>query len=1093
MSDDVRRWLEELGLGRYAEAFASNDLELDLLPDIDDGDLRDLGVVSMGHRKTLLRAIAALVGPPVPAEAPVATEVATEVAAGAERRQITVLFSDLVGSTALSARLDPEDLREVIRRYQDAVGGAITRWDGHIAKFLGDGVLAYFGWPRANEDQAEQAVRAGLEAATLVARLDGGGGALAARVGIATGLVVIGDLSGERDAIVGETPNLAARLQELASPGGTVISSTTRRMLGTAFELESLGERPLKGFAMPLEAWRVRGEGGVQSRFDAARGARLARFVGRTQERGLLVDRWRRARDGEGQVAILSGEAGMGKSRLVAALEAEIAGDAPLTIRLQASPFHANSAFYPIARQLESAAGFAPGDDEARKLERLEILLAGDESDLAAVAGMLALPLGPRLEAHATTPQQLKERAIQALLRHLAQLATVRPVLLVVEDLHWIDPSTQELLERAVTALAPAAVLMLLTHRPEYTVPFAGAGNVTQLTLAALGRAEVAELVRAVAAIEVDAALVARIVERTDGIPLFVEELTKTLTEGDGDMASEVPETLQASLLARLDRLGEAKEVAQVGAVIGRGFTLGLLARVMEGAVESLAERVARLAAAQLVHPLGASEDGRYVFKHALVQDTAYDSLLRGRREQLHARIAMVLEAEFPETVEAEPELLAHHYENAGNAEAALRHLRRAGERAAGTSSGAEALAHFERGLVLLAHLPTGEARNRIELALQLGKAWALQLTTGPAAVDVGPAYSRALSLAKDFKLDAEQFAANFGLWRHNWWRHGVEHGAPFAQEVWRLAKLSERRPDEIVAAYVRATDHWASGAHGAAQQEGARTWTLFQEGAEGTLAYRLGHNQGVSTLAVRVFGLVGIGEFDDAEALVDQTLAELADADPLTRTVISLMLANSLERLEAPRPTLVVEAGDLCRRYGFDYWAPLAWTHEGWLRHRDGDGPGGLARLRQGVDSWLAAGYRGYVSNRLAALIGVALDMGIFDVAQDYLAILDDIRRTSGERMILAEGDRLRGELIRRTGGPAEVAAGHFQAALDDALARDALGHALPAAMSLADLHRTGGRIADARAVLTPVVEALRCESACKTDPLWWVMSGKN
>ena len=589
-------------------------------------------------------------------------------------------FCDLVGSTELSHRLDPEDMRDLMRRYQNAVSGAVNTYEGHVAKFLGDGVLAYFGWPQAHEDQAERAVHAGLDAIARTAGLSAEGAALAARVGIASGLVVVGDLSGESDAITGETPNLAARLQAIAAPGQAVIGPVTERLVSGAFMLQDLGSHRLKGFAEPVQAWSVAAARSRASRFESSHESRLTPLVGRAQELALMCERWKRTCDGEGQVVLLSGDAGIGKSRLLAALWEAVQEEPHIRIRFQCSPYHSDSAFYPIARQLERAAGFSVGDGPSAKLDRLSSLLGGDDMDCAAVATLMALPTEERFGPLDLTPQQLKLRAIDVLLRHLREVAASKPVLLTFEDLHWIDPSSQDLLTHIATQLTHSRLLAVMTHRPEYQAPFRALGTVTALTLTYLSRTEIEHMVRSVAGGQLDATLLEQIVDRTDGIPLFIEEMTKSVTEAEVGRG-EVPETLQASLLSRLDRLGKAKEVAQIGAVIGRDFDYGLLERVAERRPDDLLAAIDHLVEARLVFQSGMPPDARYTFKHALVQDAAYDSLLKSRREVLHGRIATAMERDFPSIGDNEPEILARHHSAAGNTEPAIEYWRRAGER----------------------------------------------------------------------------------------------------------------------------------------------------------------------------------------------------------------------------------------------------------------------------------------------------------------------------------------------------------------------------------------------------------------------------
>jgi class 3 adenylate cyclase len=631
---DIASWLGRLGLERYEEAFRDNAIDAEVLPELTDADLEKLGVV-LGHRKRLLRAIAALrAGATAPASlpgAPVEAAPRARRAAEAERRQLTVLFCDLVGSTELSARLDPEAMREVLRTYQNAVAAEATRFEGHIAKYMGDGVLAYFGYPVAHEDDAERAVRAGLAITGTVGDLSADGRKLSTRIGIATGRVVVGDLIGEgaaqEEAVVGETPNLAARLQALAAPGHVVISQATRRLVGALFELSDLGPQRLKGFAEPLAAFRVEGEGRAEGRFEALRGQRLTPLVGREQELAILLERWTWAKDGDGQVVLLAGEPGIGKSRLLRALRQELSDQPHLALSHFCSPYGINSALHPIIAQLERAAGFAAGDEPEDKLAKLEVLLGqgSDQRDeaLPLIGQLLGLPTRERYSPLNLSPQRQKQRTLEILLEQLSGLARARPVLELYEDLHWVDPSTLELLDLLVERVRSLPVLAVLTYRPEFSPPWSGHAHVTSLALNRLGRRQGAAMVERVAGGKaLPAEVLEQIVARTDGVPLFVEELTKTVLEsglltdaGDHyELAGPlpplaIPATLHDSLLARLDRLAPVKEVAQIDAVIGREFAYALLAAVADRPEAELQAALDQLVSSDLVFRRGSPPD----------------------------------------------------------------------------------------------------------------------------------------------------------------------------------------------------------------------------------------------------------------------------------------------------------------------------------------------------------------------------------------------------------------------------------------------------------------------------------------------------
>ena len=739
----IEDWLGQLGLGKYIEAFVQNDVDLRALPHITEADLQALGV-SLGHRKIILAAINGFAQPNLD-RFPLAslsveesehqiTEVSQEPTA--DRRLLSVLFCDLVGSTALSAQLDPEDMHDLTRRYQDSVAGAITRFGGYVAKYLGDGVLAYFGWPMAYEDHAERSIRAGLQALAAVEAFQSPDGQqLKARIGIASGHVVVGDIAGssanERASIAGDTPNLAARLQGAAAPGQIVVADSTRRLAGQSFEIESLGSQELKGFKSRIALFAVRGEREVESRFDAAHSSVLSKFVGRTSEIGMLLERWELVKGGQGQAVFVSGEAGIGKSRLVDALEERLHEDQHELIRLQCSPYHATSAFYPIIQRLSRFAGFSAADDQTIRAEKFSSILeryGENPSDVGSIyAELLSLDVGDEYKPLDLSAQQRKELIVRTLANRLLLAAKVAPVLFVVEDAHWIDPSTSEVLKEVVSRMHGAAVLVVVTHRPEWTADWAiGLAQVTTLAIGRLTRQQIRELIESMVD-NVPVQLADRIAERTDGVPLFVEELTRSILES-GKAASlnvEIPDSLQGSLMARLDRLtAAAKEVAQVASVIGREFDRGLLSKVAGLDDRALDGALHQLMSTQLVVVGGVVRDA-LIFRHALIQDTAYQSLLSRRRRYYHEAIAKALLDAYPDLVVTQPELIAQHYVKAQKIELAFPYWMKAGERALGRSANYEAVDHFQNALAIVEHLPEGAARQKevLEVTLKLGEA----------------------------------------------------------------------------------------------------------------------------------------------------------------------------------------------------------------------------------------------------------------------------------------------------------------------------------------------------------------------------------
>jgi class 3 adenylate cyclase/tetratricopeptide (TPR) repeat protein len=746
----VNEWLEEIGLGRYAELFAENHIDFDVLSDLTESDLAQLGV-TLGDRKRLARAIAKLTGGSVE---PAAAEASAQPAAGsfasagreAERRQLTVMFCDMVGSTALSARMDPEDLHEVIRRFQGACAEVIGRFDGYVGHYVGDGILVYFGFPHAHEDDPRRAVQAGLEIVEAVQALNAEvaqpGVEIAVRIGINTGLVVAGDIgTGEfRDemAVVGETPNVAARLQEMAEPGTVVVGESTRRLVEGLFVFDELGPRTIKGIDKPIAVFCAR-EASARSRFEATAIRGLTPLVGRDEELNLLLSRWADAKEGEGQVVLLTGEPGIGKSRMILAFRELLRADEVTVLRYFCSPFYVHSALHPILDQLERAAQLKKSDPPEVKLDKLEALLSQGTSRVARAAALLApllsIPTGERYPQLDIAPERKKTLALEALLEQLAGLAA-RPVLIILEDAHWIDPTSAELFQVMIDRIQRMPVLVLIAYRPGFNPPWTGFSHVTSLSLGHLSHRQSAALVEKMTrGRKLPPDVLEHIVTRTDGVPLYAEELTKTLLDSGalelvGDTfrltrplpSLSIPESLHDSLMARLDRLSDVKDVAHLASTLGRVFHHDLLAAVSTLEEPTLEHALEQLVDAELIYRRGSPPDVIYEFKHALVQDAAYNSLLRSKRLQFHKRIGETLEARFAETVATKPELLAHHFREAGLPAKAFPYAMRAGEAAAGRYAPTEARARFQEALDLAHSLPPSEnvSRAQIEASLKL-------------------------------------------------------------------------------------------------------------------------------------------------------------------------------------------------------------------------------------------------------------------------------------------------------------------------------------------------------------------------------------
>ena len=740
----IRQWLQLHGLGECADLFERERIDLQALRHLSEAEIKELGL-PLGLRVRLNSAVQNLrAGSPLAEVAPhnggpEASDLLGH-AARVERRQLTVMFCDLVGSTSLAEQIDPEELRDLMRAYQGACTGAVTRYEGHVAQYLGDGLMVYFGWPRAHEDDAERAVRAALEIVKAVKAVPAPA-PLCVRIGIATGSVVVGETGGGDASVpklaVGETPNLASRVQSLAKSDEIVIAATTQRLVGDAFVLRDMGEHALRGIIAPVRTFQVAGASEVDDRFEASHGRSSVPVVGRESELALMQDRWRQVVEGEGQVLAFSGEAGVGKSRIARTLRAQTDGLAHQFLRYQCSPYFANTAFYPIIENLKRAAGIAEEDASELKLGKLEALLArsGTAADDAAplLAALLSLPGGARYPALDLSAPQQKERTIEVVIGHIRYMATTAPVVVLFEDVHWIDPSTRELLDYLVARIGDARVMLLVTHRPEFSPSWGAHAHVTQHSLNRLSRRQCALLVESISPMPLPEAVIAQIVEKTDGVPLFVEEFTKAVLESKLLVAREgryvlegtleglrVPATLHDSLMARLDRFLSVKEIAQIGAAIGREFNYELLAAVAPLQEPALGKALDGLVRSELIYQRGSPPKATYTFKHALVQDVAYDSLLRSRRTGLHRHIAQVLETRIAESVDVKPEIVAHHYSAAGLAEQAIPYWLAAGHNATARAAYRESAAHLARGRELLRALVPGQERDKRELDLML-------------------------------------------------------------------------------------------------------------------------------------------------------------------------------------------------------------------------------------------------------------------------------------------------------------------------------------------------------------------------------------
>jgi len=881
---DLDAWLESIGCARHAQAFHDNAITPDLIDELTEGDLRELGL-NMGDRKRVLRAIAALAeasatDTAAPAADPPDRPEPTMHAAHAERRRLTVMFVDLVGSTDFSSRLDPEEWSEVLRDYQDAVAGVITRFEGHIAQYLGDGVLCFFGWPRAMEDAAGRGVEAALEILAKIGRISAGGEAIRARIGIATGLVVVGDLIGRGEThdatAIGETPNFAARLQSFAEPGRIVISESTRQLLGDAFVIEPLGRHGFKGLADEQPVFAVLRSNPAHERFAARERQTISAIVGRDNELALLLDRWAMAKESEGQVVTLVGEAGIGKSRICRALADALAAEEYTRISFQCSPYLRDTALWPVASHLTTASGIRAEDDDETRLDKLEALLRGTAESsprqIAVAAALLDLPGEARFGALSASPSARRAETFGAILDYLVGLSRRRPLLLRIEDVHWIDPTTLELAEKIIDGIERERIMLLITSRPENQPHLPGHAFATAITLNRLGRRGVEEIVARLGGSALPAATIEEIIERTDGVPLFVEELTKAMIDSG---QTSVPASLHDTLMARLDRLPEVKEIAQIASVFGREFEAGPLARVAAASETRVTDALDSLRRVELVYPRR-SAAARFSFKHALVRDAAYESLLNRRRQEIHARIFAVLS----ESGQTTPAVLAQHAAEAGMRAEAVEHGRRAAEEALRRPAYAEAISHLETALGALGSCEddAGLLAERKRLLLLSGQARIAHF--GYADAQTVRTYAEIERIAHEIGDDALLIEGLYGRWAG----HYVPGDNPAALEVAeRICAVSETVNDRLSRALgqrLRGTVLTMMGRVGEAEAALDDVAQHYDRALHGPQAARFGQDVAIARDCYRIGTLTLQGRFDSAADLAAQVRRDLAVLD---------------------------------------------------------------------------------------------------------------------------------------------------------------------------------------------------------------------
>jgi class 3 adenylate cyclase/predicted ATPase len=1107
--ENLKNWLESIGLAQYLSLFIQHRIGLDVVPDLTDADLAELGL-PLGDRRRLQRAMMALINVDSGNVSVVGTRSAT---AGAERRQLTVMFCDLVGSTSLSEQFDPEDVRDIIAAYRETCVAVLARYDGFPARYVGDGILVYFGYPNAHEDDAERAVRAGLDIADAISTQSGEPdrvftGALAVRIGIATGAVVVGDLIGkgtaERDSVVGETPNLAARLQGLAPSNGVIVASSTRSLVDAKFHYEDLGIHLLKGMSERIQAWKVVGPSRVESRFAAAAGAKLTPLVNRDEEMALLLTRWQEAKERYGQVVILSGEAGIGKSRIVQELRERIGHEAHEQISFQCSPYYTSTALYPFAEQLKLAIGFDREESSGNSLAKLETAVAASGAEVERVTPLLAALVSihthdryPPLEL---SPRQQKDATVGALAGHFVALAHDKPVLIVFEDAHWIDPTSQELLDLLVDRVRNRSILVVITCRSEFQPGWYALSHNTTLTLNRLSLQLRTLLVERVAgAKKLPKELIDEITVKTDGVPLFVEELTKAVLESslvsehDGAYPDSgafrqlaIPATLTDSLMARLDRMGPFKKIAQIGATIGREFSYNIIRAVTDLPEDLLSAALVHLEDAGLIVRRGFAPDSIYSFKHVMIQNAAHSSLLHSDKKKLHARIAVVLAEMYPERSEREPELLAHHFTESDQSEAAVSFWLKAGRQAAKVGANLEAIGHLRRGLEVVRGNPQIRERDETELVLRLALGTALIAGKGYAAQEVEENYSRALALGHQTDHKPTIFASMRGLWVFNFIRANLAKAHDLSIDLLNFAtgdhldetaeEALQRSGYLIEAQRSIAQTLLYQGRFAEAKDHVERGIRLYDAGLHGHLTEIHAIDPGIVLLSYQGYLEWFLGHPEKARLSIDQAISNAEKKrHPFSLAFAWEFGAYLCQHLRDVQGTL-----DYARRalvvsseHGFLHWRYQATILQGWALAELGQIDEGLNQMRAGLEaykateSWLAASW--FESLLASAYFGTGRPDAALRALDDALAIA---KRTD-ENFFLAEICRLQGEIILTLDGPTALADAEdcFARSLEIARRQNAVSWELRTSVSLATLWRDIGKPRQAIDLLAPVV----------------------
>jgi class 3 adenylate cyclase/tetratricopeptide (TPR) repeat protein len=1097
---DIEGWLTDLGLAKYAPAFAEAEIDFGTLPDLVEDDLKDLGL-PLGPRRKIWGAINRLGEQPNQSPPPTDPTTAAPVPqTDAERRHLTVMFVDLVGSTEMATRIDAEDMRDVITGYQNTVAGLVSRFEGFVAKFMGDGVLCYFGWPRAGEDDAERAVRAGLAIIEAVKKTKApDGAALSTRVGIATGVVIVGDLIGsgatQEAAVVGETPNLAARLQGVAGLNQLVISEDTKRLLGVIFDMTPVGAQALKGIAAPVQAFAVNGETAQESRFAAQRSGTLTPIVGREREVALMLERWALARSGQGQMIVVSGEAGIGKSRITQAVIDEISGDDHVRMTYQCSPYHADSAFYPVTQQMAFAAGFAGSDTPDQRLDKMEALIGGDPGTCALVAALLGIDGAARYGALELSPAQQRARTMRALAGLLVRQAQDRPLLLVFEDLHWIDPTSLELLEVALDTIADEKVLVLSTARPTFEHGFGGHPIVTRFALNRLGKDQIGAIVaKLTGGKALPDEIMAIIAQRTDGVPLFVEELTKTILESgalkeDGDRfvlngplsAIAIPTTLHDSLMARLDRLHPIKEVAQTAACIGREFSHRLLTQVSHLPEAELTVALDGLIEAELIYRRGLPPEATYLFKHALVRDAAYESLLRERRRAIHTRILTALET----AADIAPEVRATHAEAANLTARAIDLWEAASKAAIARPAFDEAISHLGHAITLIApQLDSGDIvilNRALSLQVQLGIAFIP--SRGYSADETRSAFDRALGLADRIGETPLRFTVLYGLWVGMYVRG--EHAGALAQAeaLVRLAGKSSDGATQCLSTRLAGVSLLMLGRFCEAENFFQESLSLFDPVVHKGLENLFGQDLGVAS---QVY--IGWNAYLLGETQRSQRHLRLAETGALATCHV-----NTICYMHAHMYIIALKTRDegavrrhsealsvISSEHHLVMWSGYALVAQALVNAGEGDRAGIDAFYRADA-SMIGMNARSFIPAFRIEAARRALALGLNARAEDLAAMAEDLMGVTGDASALSDLHRLKGALaIER--GDVQAAETCLMQAIRVAKQQGSPMWELRASIDLARLLQDQGRTDEAIALLRLVHTSI-ADGDCPED----------